>query len=344
MLAGYSPFIQTLLGTGLTWAVTALGAVFCALYTQRATSSRQHLLLDCSLGFSAGVMVAASFWSLLDPAISMAIKDLHMGAFAVFPAAVGICLGATFVALAELFLPQEWLVPVKLADENMAMDYCVDETHSSYVPDQFDRGTTGTLRFRKPVVHCDSKSEKTCDSELQSIHLSLDKSRIASGSSLNEGLVMNRRLWLLIFAVTIHNIPEGLAVGIAFGGIGQYADSTLASARNLAIGIAIQNFPEGLAVSLPLRAAGYNFWRSFWFGQLSGLVEPVAGLLGCLAVQFFRVLLPYALGFAAGAMLFVVFDDVIPEAQHRGNGHLASVCAMVGFIVMMILDVATSFE
>ncbi|KAF8566603.1 hypothetical protein P879_05658 [Paragonimus westermani] len=264
MLAGYSPFVQTLLGTGLTWAITALGAAFCALYTQRATSNRQHLLLDCSLGFSAGVMVAASFWSLLDPAISMAIKDLHMGAFAVFPAAFGICLGATFVALAELFLPQEWLVPVQLAEEKMVMDYCVDRTHSYYVPDQFDKGATSTLRFRKLVVHCDPKSENNCDSKLQSIHLDVGETRITSGPSSNKGLVMNRRLWLLIFAVTIHNIPEGLAVGISFGGIGHYADSTLASARNLAIGIAIQNFPEGLAVSLPLRAAGHDFWRSFW--------------------------------------------------------------------------------
>ncbi|CAL8381927.1 unnamed protein product [Gadus morhua 'NCC'] len=134
-----------------------------------------------------------------------------------------------------------------------------------------------------------------------------------------------RRIMLLILAITIHNIPEGLAVGVAFGAIGKTPSATFESARNLAIGIGIQNFPEGLAVSLPLRGAGMSTWGAFWYGQLSGMVEPVAGLLGAVAVVLAEPLLPYALAFAAGAMVYVVVDDIIPEAQVRrtrchGNG------------------------
>ncbi|NXB41931.1 S39AB protein, partial [Leucopsar rothschildi] len=124
-----------------------------------------------------------------------------------------------------------------------------------------------------------------------------------------------RRMALMILAVTIHNIPEGLAVGVGFGAIGKSESATFQSARNLAIGIGIQNFPEGLAVSLPLRGAGFSTWKAFWYGQLSGMVEPLAGVLGAFAVVLVEPLLPYALGFAAGAMVYVVMDDIIPEAQ-----------------------------
>lgn len=137
----------------------------------------------------------------------------------------------------------------------------------------------------------------------------------------------------------MHNIPEGLAVGVGFGAAGKSSAATFESARNLAIGIGIQNFPEGLAVSLPLAGLGYSKWRSFWYGQLSGMVEPCSALLGALSVHFVEPILPYALSFAAGAMIFVVVDDIIPEAQRHGNGKLASWCSVVGFIVMMVLDV-----
>ncbi|KAM5216428.1 zinc transporter ZIP11 isoform 5-T10 [Hipposideros larvatus] len=148
-----------------------------------------------------------------------------------------------------------------------------------------------------------------------------------------------RRIALLILAITIHNIPEGLAVGVGFGAIEKTASATFESARNLAIGIGIQNFPEGLAVSLPLRGAGFSTWRAFWYGQLSGMVEPVAGLFGAFAVVLAEPILPYALAFAAGAMVYVVMDDIIPEAQISGNGKLASWASILGFVVMMSLDV-----
>ncbi|NXH54744.1 S39AB protein, partial [Rhabdornis inornatus] len=148
-----------------------------------------------------------------------------------------------------------------------------------------------------------------------------------------------RRMALMILAVTIHNIPEGLAVGVGFGAIGKSESATFQSARNLAIGIGIQNFPEGLAVSLPLRGAGFSTWKAFWYGQLSGMVEPLAGVLGALAVVLVEPVLPYALGFAAGAMVYVVMDDIIPEAQSSGHGKLASWSCVLGFVVMMSLDV-----
>ncbi|KAM9337021.1 zinc transporter ZIP11 [Symphorus nematophorus] len=148
-----------------------------------------------------------------------------------------------------------------------------------------------------------------------------------------------RRILLLILAITIHNIPEGLAVGVGFGAIGKTSSATFESARNLAIGIGIQNFPEGLAVSLPLRGSGVSTWTAFWYGQLSGMVEPIAGVLGAFAVVLAEPLLPYALAFAAGAMVYVVVDDIIPEAQVSGNGKLASWTSILGFVVMMSLDV-----
>lgn len=150
-----------------------------------------------------------------------------------------------------------------------------------------------------------------------------------------------RRATLLILAITLHNIPEGLAVGISFGSIGSdLSDVTLGGAVALAIGIALQNFPEGLAVSLPLRREGISRLKSFWYGQLSGMVEPMAGVIGAAAVLIFRPILPYAFGFAAGAMIFVVVEEVIPESQRAGDTDLPTLGAIVGFTVMMILDVA----
>lgn len=165
---------------------------------------------------------------------------------------------------------------------------------------------------------------------------------------------------LLVIAITVHNIPEGLAVGVSFGAIGNTESATFESARNLAIGIGIQNFPEGLAVSLPLHAAGFSMFRAFWYGQLSGMVEPIFGILGAVAVTIASIILPYALSFAAGAMIYIVADDILPEAHtrytkcillvhrqflidlflfHSGNGLLATWGTVVGFIVMMCLDV-----
>ncbi|HEY0196685.1 MAG TPA: ZIP family metal transporter, partial [Methanobacterium sp.] len=146
---------------------------------------------------------------------------------------------------------------------------------------------------------------------------------------------------LLLIAVTLHNIPEGLAVGVAFGALAAGLPYTsLAAAVALAIGIGIQNFPEGMAISFPLRGEGMSRRKSFWYGQLSGIVEPVAAVLGALLVTMFTSVLPYALSFAAGAMIFVVIEDIIPECQREGNTDIATTAALVGFSIMMILDVA----
>jgi ZIP family zinc transporter len=150
-----------------------------------------------------------------------------------------------------------------------------------------------------------------------------------------------QRSTLLVLAITLHNIPEGLAVGVAFGAVAAGIPSaTLAGAIALAIGIGIQNFPEGLAVSLPLRREGMSRLKSFWYGQLSAIVEPIAGVIGAAAVIIAQPILPYALSFAAGAMIFVVVEELVPESQRGGNTDLATAGAMIGFAVMMVLDVA----
>lgn len=264
-LSTLPPLLQAFLATCFTWFVTALGAAVVF-----ATKRVNRKMLDGMLGFAAGVMIAASYWSLLAPAIEMSRGEALP---AWFPAAVGFLLGAGFL----------WL-------------------------------------FDKVLPH---------------LHLGFPREE-AEGISTSW-----RRATLLILAITLHNIPEGLAVGISFGSIGSdLSDVTLGGAVALAIGIALQNFPEGLAVSLPLRREGISRLKSFWYGQLSGMVEPMAGVIGAAAVLIFRPILPYAFGFAAGAMIFVVVEEVIPESQRAGDTDLPTLGAIVGFTVMMILDVA----
>lgn len=259
------PILQALLATLFTWGVTALGAA--AVFTTREVSRK---LLDLMLGFAGGVMIAASYWSLLAPAIEMA----EGGALpAWFPAVAGFLMGGLFLRGIDMVLPH---------------------LH---------------LGFRRDEA---------------------------------EGVKTTwRRSVLLVLAITLHNIPEGLAVGVAFGAasIG-IPSATVAGAVALAIGIGLQNFPEGIAVAVPLRREGLTRLKSFWYGQLSALVEPIAGVIGAAAVVLMRPLLPYALSFAAGAMIFVVVEEVIPESQRGGNTDLATMGAMVGFAVMMLLDVA----
>lgn len=259
------PVLQALIATLFTWAMTGLGA---ALVFLRRDMSRK--LLDGMLGFAAGVMIAASFWSLLAPAIEMSADS---GLPAWMPPAAGFLLGAVFLRVVDRFLPH--------------------------------------------------------------LHPGLKMSEA-------EGVKTSwRRTTLLILAVTLHNIPEGLAVGVAFGAVASGLPSaTLAGAMALAFGIGIQNFPEGTAVSLPLRREGVSRMRSFWYGQLSGMVEPVAGVIGAAAVLAARPILPYALSFAAGAMIFVVVEDLIPESQREGNTDTATLGAILGFTTMMILDLA----
>jgi ZIP family zinc transporter len=230
-------------------------------------------VLDGMLGFAGGVMIAASFWSLLEPAILMAeAAEASTGVPRWIPAAVGFLLGGGFLRLADSVLPH---------------------------------------------LHIEHKRED------------------AEGIKTSWG-----RSILLVLAITLHNIPEGLAVGVGFGAAAVgIPGAGLAGAVALALGIGLQNFPEGAAVSIPLRRDGASRLKSFWYGQLSGVVEPVAGVLGAALVFYMQPILPYALAFAAGAMIFVVAEELIPEAYREGNDHIATTGLMLGFALMMILDV-----
>ncbi len=260
-----NPIVQALLGTCFTWFVTALGAGLVFFFR-----NINRKVLNGMLGFAAGVMIAASFWSLLAPAIEMAEASALP---AWVPATAGFLLGGAFLWLVDKILPH--------------------------------------LHLGLPIE--EAEGIKT------SWHRSI----------------------LLVLAITLHNVPEGLAVGVAFGAVAAgLPAASLAGAIALALGIGIQNFPEGAAVSIPLRREGMSRLKSFWYGQLSGVVEPIAGVLGALAVIAMRPILPYALAFAAGAMIFVVVEELIPESQQETNTDVATVGAMLGFAVMMTLDVA----
>ncbi|XP_011638695.1 zinc transporter ZIP11 isoform X1 [Pogonomyrmex barbatus] len=353
MLKDHSPVTQALLGTLFTWALTAAGAALVVVIR-----GKQRKLLDVSLGFAAGVMVAASYWSLLAPAIEMAKESKMYGAegeYAFVPIAVGFLIGAAFVygtdvlistlgiqspnvllAMQSVGTKQRRKIIAKLkSDEDLDYDYnplfndvlipggkIYDRVESTAIDGFYEQNSR-----RRQIANINRSSESA---EIGTVYE--DPNNEAKNNQW-------RRILLLVVAITVHNIPEGLAVGVAFGAIGSSASATFEKARNLAIGIGIQNFPEGLAVSLPLQAAGISTLKSFWYGQLSGMVEPIAGVLGAAGVTLASPALPYALAFAAGAMIYVVIDDIIPEAHQSGNGKLASWAAIVGFLVMMSLDV-----
>jgi len=261
-----------LIATLGAWAVTALGAGL-VVFTRRMSQK----YLDASLGMAAGVMIAASFWSLLAPAIEMAEAEGSVYArygIPWVPALVGFVLGAAALRGIDRILPH---------------------------------------------IHPDLA--------------------VAEGPKTSW-----QRSTLLVLAITMHNIPEGLAVGVAFGAAGRLTgaayDAQLGAAIALAVGIGLQNFPEGTAVALPLRREGLSRLRCFWYGQLSGIVEPIGGVLGAAAVLSMSFILPYALAFAAGAMIFIVAEELIPEAQRNGNVDLATMSVIAGFAIMMTLDVA----
>ncbi len=265
----FTPVQQALFGTLFTYGVTAAGAALVFFF-----KTIHKNVLNGMLGFAAGVMIAASFWSLLAPSISMADE---LGQVAWITASLGFLFGGGFL-------------------------YAVD----------------------KLIPH---------------LHLGLD-------SEKSEGPKTSwHRSVLLVLAITLHNIPEGLAVGVAFGAAasGSITGASVAGAIALAIGIGLQNFPEGAAVSIPLRREGFSRTKAFLYGQASGIVEPIAGVFGAIAVISMRSILPYALAFAAGAMIYVVVEELIPEAQCEIGGSrtdIATLGALVGFCVMMILDVA----
>lgn len=264
-LQSYSPATQALMATTFTWFLTALGAALVFFF-----KTMKRSIFDAMLGFTGGVMTAASYFSLLAPAIEMA-ENQHIRAW--IPAAGGFFLGALFLYVLDKLLPH---IHINAAPEN------------------------------------------------------------------KEGIKTNwHKTTLLVLAITLHNIPEGLAVGVLFGGAAVGIDgATLGGAVALAIGIGIQNFPEGLAVAVPLRRQGVSRFKSFWYGQLSAVVEPIAGFLGAYAVMSFQPILPYALSFAAGAMIYVVVEEVIPETQQDKYADIATIGFILGFIVMMTLDVA----
>lgn len=262
-----SPVLMAFLATCFTWFVTALGAATVLIgkeFSRRA--------FDAMLGFAGGVMIAASFFSLLAPAIEMS-EGGSLPSW--FPAVAGFLAGIAFLRIADYLVPH--------------------------------------------------------------IHIDLPKAEI-------EGVKTSlHRTTLLVFAITLHNFPEGLAIGVAFGAAAAGVPSaTLAGAIALAIGIAIQDFPEGMAVSMPVRRLGVSKLKSFWYGQLSGIVEIAGGVIGAAAVTLIQPMLPYALAFAAGAMIYVVIEEVVPESQRWGHTDIATIGAAIGFAVMMALDVGFS--
>lgn len=256
-----NPLFQTIIATFFTFFITALGSSIVFAFKKV-----NGTLLDGMLGLSAGVMIAASFFSLLNPAISGA-ELLNMKSWLVV--SIGFLVGGLFLIISDIF---------------------------------FDK--------------------------------ILSKKNKGKEKSLKRSL-------MLIFSITLHNIPEGLAVGVAFGSIGAGIEgATLTGAIMLAIGIAIQNFPEGTAVSLPLRREKFTRLKSFIYGSFSGIVEPIAGIVGCILVLYVRNILPFFLSFAAGAMIYVAISELIPESQKNKRKNLMSLFTILGFVIMMILDIS----
>lgn len=349
MLPNYDPLMQALIASLFTWGVTALGAALVFILP-----SNSRTFLDGSLGFAGGVMTAASFWSLLAPAIE--ISEAKMGAWAFVPVAIGFALGAAFVCFSDKMIPScvgAELSIIEAISCNRTGE-AVNETEVvSLTKEQLKADITGTKSEKKKVSLStgeeaiaevptlqNASQQNLPEVQIQSAKITINSTSVNTSPSNSSELMLSwRRILLLIMAVTVHNFPEGLAVGVGFGSVGKTPAATFEKAFNLALGIGLQNFPEGLAVSLPLAGFGYSRFRAFLYGQLSGMVEPVAALLGASAVILMESVLPYALSFAAGAMIYVVFDSIIPEAYSHGNGKLASASAIIGFLVMMSLDV-----
>jgi len=260
-----SPIMQALIGTSFTYFMTALGAAMVFFFKEI-----NKKVLDGMLGFAAGVMIAASFWSLLAPAIEMVEES---GGIPWLASLIGFISGGLFLWSADKLIPH---------------------LHPGF-PEK------------------DAEGIKTSW----------------------------QRSILLVLAITLHNIPEGLAVGVAFGAAAAgHPAASIGTAIALAIGIGIQNFPEGAAVSVPLRREGLSRTRSFIYGQASGIVEPIAGVLGAAAVIIMQPILPYALSFAAGAMIYVVAEELIPESQAARHSDIPTIGVMLGLAIMMTLDVA----
>jgi len=257
IIENLDPILLAFLATLFTWSITALGSSIVFIF-KRVNKN----VLDSMLGFAAGVMIAASFWSLLSPSIEMA----------------------------EALNQNIWLIPFLGFSLGGLLLFVGDKTYNKF----------------------DTKKDSSI-----------------------------KRITLLVFSITLHNIPEGLAVGVAFGScIYGLNGATIASALLLALGIGLQNFPEGSAVSLPLRREGFSRKKAFMIGQLTGIVEPISGIIGALLVTKIQILLPFLLAFAAGAMIYVVVEELIPESQTNEKKDLMALFTLIGFSIMMILDVA----
>lgn len=255
--------MQALISAIFTYLITTLGAAVVFLFKKP-----KKIILDSMVSFAAGVMIAASFFSLIAPAINMA-ENLHLCVWLTL--VIGVLFGGLFLFICD-----------KIFD------------------------------------HFQNKFSKN--------------------SNKNNSL---KRIWLLVFSITIHNIPEGLAIGVAFGSIGYNLDgATLAAAFALAMGIGIQNFPEGSAISLPLLREGFSRKKAFFWGQISAIVEPISALLGAILIMKIRLLLPFCLAFAGGAMIYVVVEELIPECQKGENKNIMAFIILIGFCIMMALDVA----
>lgn len=345
MIAGYGPVTQALLGTLLTWGLTALGAG-CVIFVR----GNQRKSLDAALGFAAGVMIAASFWSLLSPAIEMAESSHLYGIYSFLPVAGGFLLGAIFVYGCDMLMSylglnsSNMMIQMTQTNKDKA-DLTLEDMKNSQNGNSMDGGKSmNSFSDCLSVQHSHNEPRRRKKANSLDIE-STNKTYTATedDTAKAEGAAAQwKRIMLLVVAITVHNIPEGLAVGVSFGAVGSTNSSTFESARNLAIGIGIQNFPEGLAVSLPLHAAGFSVMRALWYGQLSGMVEPIFGILGAVAVTFANLILPYALSFAAGAMIYIVADDILPEAHASGNGTIATWGTVAGFLIMMCLEVTLS--
>lgn len=343
MIAGYGPVTQALLGTLLTWGLTAAGAA-CVIFLR----GNQRKSLDAALGFAAGVMIAASFWSLLAPAIEMAENSDLYGVYAFLPVSGGFLLGAIFVYGCDKLMSylglnsSNMMIQMTQSNKDKA-DIAMDDMKHSQNSVMDAAKSMDSFSDCLSVQHSHNEPRRR---KKPSIDVERTNHTYVAGederSKAESALGQWKRIMLLVVAITVHNIPEGLAVGVSFGAIGSSNSSTFEAARNLAIGIGIQNFPEGLAVSLPLHAAGFSVIRSLWYGQLSGMVEPIFGILGAVAVTFASLILPYALSFAAGAMIYIVADDILPEAHASGNGTIATWGTIAGFLIMMCLEVTLS--
>lgn len=264
------PIWQAFIAGLFTWGCTIFGASFVYFFK---TVNRK--ILDSMMGFAGGVMIAASFWSLLAPSLKYA--EPTYGVWSWMPAAIGFLTGGFFIRMIDYIVPH--------------------------------------------------------------LHLDMPLEQAEGSTSLKKGM---SKSMLLFLAITIHNIPEGLAIGVTFGALSSVADyqTALAGAIGLALGIGLQNIPEGSSLALPIRGEGHSRNKAFWYGAMSAVVEPIAAVIGAVFVLSMTAVLPYALAFAAGAMIFVVVEELIPESQSHGNTDIATLSLMLGFVVMMVLDVA----